>query len=179
MKIRENKRFFVLCFMAGFFAGILYVNLVSGDYIASTGILDDYFLKQYAQTEIDTAEFLWYIAYLRLVPVMLLFALGCTKMRKGAASAYIVWTGFSAGMILVTAVMKMGVKGIILCLLCMVPQFICYIAAYLMLLWFLFGYPAVRWNTSKTMCFALFMLTGILLECYVNPVIVKMFLRTL
>jgi hypothetical protein len=179
VKIRENKRFFVLCFMAGFFAGILYANLVSGDYIASTGILDDYFLKQYAQTEIDTAEFLWYIAYLRLVPVMLLFALGCTKMRKGAASAYIVWTGFSAGMILVTAVMKMGVKGIILCLLCMVPQFICYIAAYLMLLWFLFGYPAVRWNTSKTMCFALFMLTGILLECYVNPVIVKMFLRTL
>ena len=165
--------------MAGFLAGILYANLGAGDYIAGTGILDDFFLEQYAGMEIDTAEFLWYVSYLRLVPVFLLFALGCTKLRKGVAAAYIVWTGFSAGMILVTAVMKMGVKGIILCLLCMVPQFICYIAGYLMLLWFLFGYPAVRWNMSKTVCFSLFMLTGILLECYVNPVIVKMFLRTL
>lgn len=165
--------------MAGFFVGILYANLVSGDYIAGTGILDNYFLEQYVQTEIDTAEFLWYVAYLRLLPAMLLFALGCTKLRKGAALAYIAWTGFSCGMILVTAVMKMGVKGIILCLICLTPQIICYIAGYIMLLWFLFAYPSVRWNMSKTTCFALFMLTGILLECYVNPVIVKMFLRTL
>lgn len=179
MKIRENKKWFVLCYMAGFFVGILYANLVSGDYIAGTGILDDYFLEQYAQTEIDTAEFLWYVAYLRLLPAMLLFALGCTRLRKGAALAYIAWTGFSCGMILVTAVMKMGVKGIILCLICLTPQILCYAAGYIMLLWFLFAYPSVRWNMSKTTCFALFMLMGILLECYVNPVIVKMFLRTL
>lgn len=179
MKIRESRKYFVLCYMAGFFIGILYANLVSGDYIANIGILDNYFLEQYTQMEINTAEFLWYAAYLRLLPVMLLFAAGCTKLRKAAALAYIVWTGFSSGMILVTAVMKMGVKGIILCLLCLLPQFVCYVAAYLMLLWFLFAYPAVRWNVSKTVCFALFMLTGILLECYVNPVIVKMFLRTL
>lgn len=179
MKIRESKKCFVLCYMAGFFVGILYSNFVSGAYIAGTGILDDYFLEQYARMEINTAEFLWYVAYLRILPAMLLFALGCTRFRKAAALFYIAWTGFSSGMVLVTAVMKMGVKGIILCLLCLIPQIICYIAGYLMLLWFLFSYPSVRWNMSKTMCFSLFMLTGILLECYVNPVIVKMFLRTL
>lgn len=179
MKIRENKSYFVLCYMAGFFAGILYANLVSGDYIAGTGILDDYFLEQYVQVEIDTAEFLWYVAYIRLFPVLLLSAFGCTRIRKGAAFGYIIWTGFSSGMILVTAVMKMGVKGIILCLICLTPQAVCYVAGYLMLLWFLCSYPAVRWNLSKTVCCALFMLTGILLECYVNPVIVKMFVRTL
>ena len=46
MKIRENKRLLVLCFMAGFLAGILYANLGAGDYIAGTGILDDFFLEQ-------------------------------------------------------------------------------------------------------------------------------------
>ena len=113
VRILESRKYFVLCYMAGFFAGILYANLASGDYIAATGILDDYFLEQYVQMEIDTVEFLWYVAYLRLLPAMLLFALGCTKIRKGAALSYIAWTGFSSGMILVTAVMKMGAKGIV------------------------------------------------------------------
>ena len=179
MKILEGKKYFILCYMTGFFIGILYANLLSGDYMAGIGILDDYFLEQYVQTEINTAEFLWYVAYLRLLPAVFLFTFGCTKLRKGAALVCILWTGFSSGLILVSAVMKLGMKGIVLCLLCLTPQFICYMAGYLMLLWFLFAYPAVRWNLSKTVCFSLFMLTGILVECYVDPVIVKMFLHTI
>ncbi len=179
MKIRENGKYFVLCYMAGFLAGILYANLVSKEYIASTGILDDFFLEQYSQMDIDTVEFFWYVAPIRLFPAFILFALCCTRLRKGAATACILWTGFSSGMILVAAVMKLGVKGIILCLLSLTPHFVCYAAGYLMLLWFLYAYPKVRWNLSKTACFALFMLTGLVLECYVNPVIMKMFLKTL
>lgn len=165
--------------MAGFFVGILYANLMSRDYITSIGILDNFFLEQYVQVEIDTAEFLWYVAYIRSLPAVLLFAAGCTRLRKGAALAYISWTGFSSGMILVAAVMKMGVKGIILCLISLIPQIFFYVAAYLMLLWFLYAYPNVRWNASKTVCFVLFLLVGIILEAYINPVILKMFLKTL
>lgn len=179
MKIRENRKHFVLFYMAGFFIGILYANLMSKDYITSIGILDNFFLEQYIQVEIDTAEFLWYVAYIRFLPAALLFAAGCTRLRKGAALAYILWTGFSSGMILVAAVMKMGVKGIILCLISLTPQILCYVAAYLMLLWFLYAYPSVRWNPSKTVCFVLFLLVGIVLEAYINPVIMKMFLKTL
>ncbi len=179
MKIREDGKYFVLCYMAGFLAGILYANLVSKDYIANTGILNDYFLEQYAQMDIDTAEFLWYAACIRLFPAFLLFALAGTKLRRGAALACILWTGFSSGMLLTAAVMKLGVKGIILCLLGLVPHFICYAAGYLMLLSFLYSYPKVRWNLSKTVCFALFMLAGLVLECYVNPAVMQMFLKTL
>ena len=83
MKILEGKKYFILCYMTGFFIGILYANLLSGDYMAGIGILDDYFLEQYVQTEINTAEFLWYVAYLRLLPAVFLFTFGCTKLRKG------------------------------------------------------------------------------------------------
>lgn len=179
MKILENKKCFVLFYMSGFFAGILYANFVSKDYVAGMGIFNEFFLDQYVQMEIDLGEFLWYAAYIRLFPVMVLAAVGCTRFRKGAALTYVVWTGYSCGMILTTAVMKMGVKGIILCLISLTPQFLCYAAGYIMLLWHLFCYPRTRWDLSKTICFALFMLMGILLECYVNPIIVKMFLRTL
>lgn len=179
MKIRESKRNFVLFYMAGFFVGILYANLISGDYILNAGILDDFFLEGYIKADIDMSGYFCYVAYVRLLPAAVLAASASTKFRKGAALGCIVWTGFSCGIILAAAVMKMGVKGIVLCLISMLPQCICYVIAFIMLLWFLYFYPQVRWNVSKTICFCVFMLLGIVLECYVNPVIVKLFLQTL
>ena len=49
----------------------------------------------------------------------------------------------------------------------------------MILLWYFFSYPESRWNLSKTVSFLLFIAVGILLECYVNPVIMQMFLKTL
>ena len=82
-------------------------------------------------------------------------------------------------MIMTSSVLKMGVKGIILCLIALTPHFIFYIAGYMILLWYFFSYPESRWNLSKTVSFLLFIAVGILLECYVNPVIMQMFLKTL
>ena len=170
MRIHENKKFLIIFCMLGFFVGIIYANLMSEDYITSIGILDSFFLEQYIQVEIDTAEFLWYVAYIRSLPAAYVTA-SELKIITPANAIH--------GMILVAAVMKMGVKGIILCLISLIPQILCYVAAYLMLLWFLYAYPSVRWNASKTVCFLLFLLVGIILEAYVNPVIMKMFIRTL
>lgn len=179
MRIRENKKFFVLFCMLGFLIGIFYANIVSKDYITSMGIFNEFFLNQYIQTEINMGEFAWYVVRVRLMPVILLFALGCTKLRKGIVILFLLWTGFSCGMIMTSAIMKMGIKGIVLCLLALTPQFIFYTAGYVVLLWYLFLYPEAKWNITKTICFLLLMALGIVLECYVNPVLMKIFLKTL
>lgn len=114
-----------------------------------------------------------------MTPVLILGALGCTKLRKGIVAAFVLWTGFSSGLLFTSAVIKMGVKGIILCLIALIPQFLFYAAGYLALLWYLYTYPQVRWNLTKTVIFLLLMAVGILLECYVNPVIMQMFIQTL
>lgn len=179
MRIRENKRFLVLFCMLGFFVGIVYANLISEDYVAGMGIFSDFFLEQYIQTEVDAAEYLWYVSRVRMVPALLLCALGCTKFRKAVASGFLLWTGFSAGMIMTSAVLKMGMKGIILCIVALLPHFIFYVAGYMILLWYLFTYPESKWNLSKTVSVLLFTAVGIIMECYVNPVIMQMFLKTL
>ncbi len=179
MRIQENGKHFVLCYMLGFCAGILYANLVVKDYIISMGILSEYFLNEYSADDIQTAEYLWYVARIRMTPVLILGALGCTKLRKGIVAAFVLWTGFSSGLLFTSAVIKMGVKGIILCLIALIPQFLFYAAGYLALLWYLYTYPQVRWNLTKTVIFLLLMAVGILLECYVNPVIMQMFIQTL
>lgn len=179
MKIQENKRFLVLFCMLGFLIGIVYANLMSKEYIMSMGIFNEFFLNQYSQAEISVQEYLWYVVRIRVMPAVLAAALGCTKLRRGVAAGFLVWTGFCGGMIMTAAVLKMGIKGLILCLIALAPHFVFYIAGYLILLWYLFTYPESRWNLSKMVSMGLFLAVGILLECYVNPIIMELFLKTL
>ncbi len=179
MRIQENKKVLAVFCMLGFLTGIIYANLMSKDYIASMGIFSEFFLSQYTQAEIDVMEFMWYVIRVRVLPLVLVAALGCTRLRKGIAGGFLAWTGFCAGMIMTSAVLKMGVKGVILCLIALMPHFLFYAAGYIVLLWYLFTYPEARWNLSKTVCIALFLIVGILLECYVNPIIMELFLKTL
>ena len=67
----------------------------------------------------------------------------------------------------------------ILCLIALIPHFVFYAAGYIVLLWYLFTYPEAKWNLSKTVSMLLFVAVGILLECYVNPIIMELFLKTL
>lgn len=177
--MRENKRILAFFCMLGFLAGILYANIQSKDYITSMGIFNEYFLSQYSAADIEVSKYLWYVAKIRTIPAVLLAALGCTKFRKGIAAAMLLWTGFSGGLLVTAAVMKMGIKGILLCLISLVPHFAFYGAGYVLLLWYLFFFPEIKWNLSKTVMVVLFLCVGILLECYVNPVLMQMFIQTL
>lgn len=179
MRIQESKKHFILFYMAGFLIGILYANILSGDYIASMGIFSEFFLTQYAQMEIETGEFLWYILRIRMLPLVLIGAAGCTRLRKGAVLLFLLWTGFLSGILMTAAVMQMGVKGIIFCMIGMMPHFLFYIAGYVILLWFLYYYPKCRWNLTKTICFFLFISLGIVMEWYVNPILVKWYIGVL
>ena len=111
MKIQENRRFLALFCMLGFLIGIIYANLMSKDHIASMGIFNEFFLNQYSQEEINMPEYLWYIVRIRVMPAILVAALGCTKLRRGVVAGFLIWTGFCGGMIMTAAVLKMGIKG--------------------------------------------------------------------
>ncbi len=179
MGIQESKKFLALFCMLGFIIGIIYANLMSKDYIAAMGIFNEFFLSQYSQAEIDMAEYLWYVVRIRVMPAVLIAALGCTRLRKGVVALFLIWTGFCGGMIMTAAVLKMGLKGLVLCLIALIPHLIFYTAGYLILLWYLFTYPESRWNLSKMISMGLFIIVGILLECYVNPIIMELFIKTL
>ena len=61
----------------------------------------------------------------------------------------------------------------------MVPQFLFYAFAYLIVLWYFFTVPQSRWNLGKTLFVLLFMAAGLITEAYVNPILMQMFLDTL
>lgn len=176
MKILQNKKQLLVFYMLGFLAGILYANLISRQYLMASGIFNEYFLKQYAQTDVVLEEYVWYIISVRAVPFAVFALLGFTRMRKVASAGLLVWTGFSCGMVTVASVIKLGIKGIALCIVGITPQFFFYIPAYMILIWYFYTYPQSRWNNSKTMFILMAFLTGIVMEGYVNPILMKAFI---
>ena len=165
--------------MPGFLLGIIYVNFIAKKYIAEPGIFSDYFLEQFQNIRIDAGEYIWYLLRLRLLPFLVLLGLSFTRAGKISAVLFLVWTGLSGGILISTAVLSMGIKGSLLCIAGILPQFIFYIPAYLVLLWYCCNYPQNRWNRQKTVFVFLMLAVGMILEIYVNPPLVRAFLHVM
>lgn len=177
MEVWESGKRFLLFYMLGFLAGIIYMNAAAGDDIAAAGIFNEYFLNRYAQTEIVEQEYIWYLFRVRIAPIFFLAAAGCFRFKKIIAAVFLLWTGILSGVLCTTAVMKMGILGIVLCLAAVTPQIFFYFAAYLILLRHMYCSQSFKWDSVKIIAFALFFFTGLVLEGYVNPVLMKMLLK--
>jgi len=175
----DFRKIFTALMLLGFISGIIYGNLFAKEYILSIGIFHEYFVDQYLSIKVNIEEYLWYIIRNRITPILFLVLAGCTKYRKVIISLFIVWTGFSFGLILTAAIFKLKLKGIILCLISILPHFICYIGGYLMLLIYYMSYPNSRWTGAKTISFILFWLLGVISECYINPGLIELVLTKL
>ena len=151
---RSKNQFFAMFLLGGFLIGILYANLIKTDIVAE--------------------EYLWYILRARLVPFCMICILGCMKWKKTVVGLCIGWTGFSGGVVAVSSVISLGMKGILLCIVGMLPQILFYGFAYVILLWYLYTYPNGRWNIKKTAVAGISMAVGIILEVYTNPILMKL-----
>ena len=176
--MHTQKQLHVLS-MPRFLQDVHYLNAAAKKYVAEPGIFSEYFLDQFQTVKIEAGEYLWYLLRLRVLPFLALLALSMTKMRRVAAALFLLWTGMSAGILISTAVLSMGIRGSFLCIAGILPQFIFYIPAYLILLWYCWSYPKSSWNRQKTLFILIALTAGILLEIYVNPSIVRAFLSTL
>ena len=72
VKTRGYGRIFFIFCMAGFLLGILYTNIMSGQYLSSGGMFSEYYMSQYLHTEIQAEEYFWYILPIRILPLVLL-----------------------------------------------------------------------------------------------------------
>ncbi|MEJ8734928.1 MULTISPECIES: stage II sporulation protein M [Mediterraneibacter] len=179
MKILHTRKQLFIFFMPGFLIGIFYINLLAKHYVAEPGIFSDYFLKQFGNVEIVIEEYIWYLLRVRVLPFLLLLGISFTRVRKIAAVLFLVWTGISSGILLSAAVLELGIKGSLLCMVGILPQFLFYIPAYLVLLWYCYSYPKNHWNSQKTVFVSSMIFIGIIVEAYVNPILVEAFLSTL
>ena len=177
VQLHQSKQQLVLVFVSGFLLGIVYANLAADSFSTVTGVFHESFFTQYAQSEIDIGEYFPYLLRYRMLPAVFLGLAGGTKFKKTAAIGALLWTGFSAGIVAAASVLRLGARGMLLCIAGMLPHFFFYSLAYIVILWYLYHYPQSEWNAGKTGFVAIMILAGIMTEAYLNPGIVKWFLK--
>ena len=110
--------------------------------------------------------------------MMLFLAMGI-RIRKIVAAFFLLWTGMSGGILLSEAVAELGMKGSILCVAGLFPQFLFYVPAVLALLRFCWNYPQNQWNRQKTFFVCGLFLIGIFSESCLNPWLIQQIVNIL
>lgn len=183
------KGFLAVCFLVFFLLGILAANWAGREKLIQYGMLNDYYVGQLAYTDLDSNAYFGYLLKRRLRVFGMSVLLAYTRFGILMLLGVICWYAFSLGYLFVNALVSMGFSGMLLVLLSIFPQVFCYAAAYFGLAKKLFGKSAENampigtcrtWiNPRLFLVLSAFicMLAGIWLEGYVNPVLLKWYIR--
>ena len=176
--------------LGAFVAGIFMANLMGREAVSNAGILNDYFIEKFRYTDINAEHLFFYILEERLPPLLLLLFLMFSALGLLSSVLVLGWQGFSVGFMLSTGIAKYGLKGILLVLGGLLPQYVCYLAAYggyfgfalflrqrLRGEYFLEKKYAYGMGALAAILLLLLFVTGIFLESYVNPIILKNILK--
>lgn len=180
MRLNKNKGQLLILFLAvGFLIGIIYENVVARE----SALLSELFLRsnleRYLHTNVIGEKYLWYVIKARTLLLVIICVLACFRWKKLLVILCMSMCGFFAGIMSVTAVIQLGIKGILLCIAGILPQGIFYVMVYSMLFVYWFRYPESRWNKTKLLFVVIMFLAGIILEAYVNPTLVKLVIKML
>lgn len=135
-RMREGKLPLVTIFMAGLFAGMFIMNFGKSILLEDTGFLDEYTLYHMKYMTVDSGALFYYILRHRLGRLIVLAVLSTTYLGFAVCVGVVFWYGMCAGAFLAAAVIRYGIKGILLVLAGMFPQYLVYIPAMVfMLLW--------------------------------------------
>ena len=169
---------FIAIYMFGFLIGNIYANLFAKDYIISIGIFSEQFFEKYLTTKINESRYMLYLFRIRVVPAIILYMTKFTKAKKITVCLFLIWTGFLCGIVVAASIIQMGFLGSVFALLTTFPHMIFYFATYILLLQNISSKPRKKQNIWQIVVIFLVLCIGIVTECYINPLIIKMFVKT-
>ena len=177
-KLSLKQKLF-LDFLIFFVLGIVLANLLSVDSFQQNGSLTRFYLKRFQYADIQAQELLWHVGCSRMVLFVVLLVFGLLSKTIWFHTLFVAWSGFAYGYFCVLAIGAFGAKGLLLCVLALFPQFLAYIPVYLGVVQLSVhrrSYPEWQRLAGIT-CLLVGMAAGILLESYINPIILQKMLK--
>lgn len=192
----KSYYYVVYLFMIGLFIGILAVNLGYDTWIVDGSLLASDMIARLKNSAPDPGVLLGYILKQRLITVCMLGLLSTTVIGLPAVCVYICYAGLSAGCLLSVAVIRYGIRGLMLMAGGIFPQGIFLIPAYAALFVWALGINRVMYSRNpykehyirygkqfyvkKVLEIAgilTVVIIGCLLESYVNPKVLHFILN--
>lgn len=172
-RYRNKNQLLLILLAVGFFLGIIYENLFPTTQTTATELFSIGNLQRFLQTDLLAPKYIWYVVKSRILFFGIICMLGGIKWKKILVSACLLCIGFFTGSLCVLSVLNLGFKGLLFCFAALFPQVLFYGMQCGILFTYWFNYPERQWNRMKTLFVSLLFLIGVLLEVYVNPVLVK------
>lgn len=186
--IRGDRLPIATIFMAGLFAGILLMNFGKSILLKNTGLLDEYTLYHMKYMTVDSSALFYYVLRNRLSRVLVLAVLSTTYLGMVVCIGAGFWYGMCAGAFLGAAVIRYGLKGILLVLTGIFPQYLIYVPAVLaLLLWCRRIHRAIYYDREEHFLpryllqligILLAIVAGAALESFLNPYLMIGLLKT-
>jgi hypothetical protein len=183
-----------MLFVIGLFIGIVCMNLGKSLLLEKSGLFDESSLTQMKYMTVDGNYLFGYVLVERFSTIAFLILLSTTYIGIFALCGAVLWYGVSAGMFLSALSIRYGIKGILLALTGIFPQYLLYVPALItLLIWSEQLYRSLHTTASVTpglesralllrrlltlLIIVGVIFTGCLLESYVNPFLVRKFLQ--
>ncbi len=178
-------------FLGSFFLGVFLMNIGNETLLTEEGIFSAASVSRLKYIEIDSGRFLRYVLKRRMGEGIGLILLSTTGIGLAAVYVWVVWQGVLAGMTITAAIIRFGVKGLLLLLGGLFPHQLLLIPAQVMLLGWCYenisrkpvGGYVTSFYTGKKQQFLrqgiallwilIVILIGCILESYVNPMLVS------
>ncbi len=166
----------LILFFTGILAGIIFVQAQGSS--AFAGIFSEYFLSQYASLKIDYEKLLRYVGSYRCGQYALLVCCGTLMAAPLIFHGAVFLFGVTWGTMISISTVRLGLKGVLICAVGILPQILFYIPAFgWMLLWVWQRGHSRKKYLILTAAGFFFLLFGIVTEVYINPPILQQILR--
>lgn len=185
-------RSWLYLFLGSFLLGILIMNMGNEILLGDTGIFNTASINRLKYIEINDGKFFVYVLRQRLGGCIVMLILSTTTLGLVSAYGVVLWQGTITGMLMTAAVIRYGIKGLLLILGGMFPHQCLLIPGGVMMLgWCLENYywfhrygkgtiPYFRNRRQQLfhqgillLWILLVMLIGCVLESYVNPILIS------
>jgi len=194
MSKAEKSKVYLLwfyLFLGSFLLGVFIMNMGNEALLTDNGIFSSTSMGRLRYIEVDSGKFFKYVLGHRMGEGAALLLLSCTGIGLAAVYAFIIWQGVLVGMTITAAIIRYGIKGLLLLIGGLFPHQLLLIPAQIMLLGWCYenhakGHPAGRYippyyrngkklyikQMAELLWIVLVIFIGCILESYVNPILV-------
>lgn len=184
----KNCYYMLYLFMLGLFIGILIVNVGHDTWINNSELLGTKMLERLESSTLERGSLFGYVLKHRLFTLCMLSLLATTMFGISIICGYICYMGLTAGCLLSVAVIRYGIRGMLLMLAGIFPQGVLLIPGYVALFLWAAGINRVLYSKGTYMDsferysrqfylkkgiqiieIMIVVIMGCLLESYVNP----------
>lgn len=173
----------------GIFAGVIFANLFRTEFFQQAETIDSAFMVKIKEMNIEYVKLLQFVLIHILKPYALIWIFSITILGIPYIGYFIIKQGFSIGFVISVLTMNYGIKGIILFLSYIFPQYIIYIPVFTLVIYRAYNLNCNMYFTGKDsikskkklvlekipliILLTIFIIIGCLIETYINSFILK------